>query len=172
MAAPPVEAFDLASVSVRFSLPLRNVTMKDVLDAIVKVADKPIEYALEDYAVVFSPRPEAAAGMPVRTPQPMAEMLAVRTFKVDTNTFVAGLENAFGITIDKSTGAKASGARRALNELLSQLGITLGGNKSVFYNELTGVVMVRATEEDLQVVRAAMETLGGAVYEQTLSRTP
>lgn len=56
--------------------------------------------------------------------------------------------------------------------LLSQLGITLGGNKSLFYNELTGVVMVRATEEDLQVVRAAMETLGGAVYEQTLSRTP
>ena len=39
--------------------------MKDVLDAIVMVADHPIEYTLEDYAVVFSAKPETVAGQPV-----------------------------------------------------------------------------------------------------------
>jgi hypothetical protein len=55
----------MSSVLVKFSLPLRNVTMKDVLDAIVKVADHPIEYSVEDYAVVFSPRVETVSGEPV-----------------------------------------------------------------------------------------------------------
>src|ERR1035441_9435135 len=48
VAAVP-ERFDMASVIVKFNLPLRHVTMKDVLDAIVTVADHPIEYSLEDY---------------------------------------------------------------------------------------------------------------------------
>jgi hypothetical protein len=36
--------------------------MKDVLDAIVIVADHPLEYTLEDYAVVFSAKSERVAG--------------------------------------------------------------------------------------------------------------
>lgn len=59
------ESFDMSAVLVRFNLPLRHVTMKDVLDAIVKVADHPIEYSLEDYAVIFSARPETVGGQPV-----------------------------------------------------------------------------------------------------------
>jgi len=51
------EPFDVGGVMIRFNLPLRNVSMKDLLDAIVMVADHPIEYVLEDYAVVFSARP-------------------------------------------------------------------------------------------------------------------
>ncbi len=35
------------------------------------------------------------------------------------------------------------------------------GTKTVFYNELTGVLMVRATAGDLEVVGAAIDTLGG-----------
>ena len=168
IASPPPQQFDLNAVNVRFNLPLRNVTMKDVLDAIVKVADNPIEYSLEDYAVVFSPRPEAVSGLAPRPAQNVLEPLTARTFKVDTNTFVAGLESAFGIQIDGSAkgGSRARKIQTALNELLTQLGISLGGNKSVFYNELTGVVMVRATDKELHVVRAAIETLGGMVYEQ------
>jgi beta-lactamase regulating signal transducer with metallopeptidase domain len=62
--AASAEPLDLASASVKFNLPLRNVTMKDVLDAIVIVADHPLEYTLEDYAVVFSAKPEAIANPP------------------------------------------------------------------------------------------------------------
>jgi hypothetical protein len=45
---------DLTSVAIRISPELRNVRLIDVLDAIVKVADSPIRYSLEGYAVVFS----------------------------------------------------------------------------------------------------------------------
>jgi hypothetical protein len=127
------------------------------------VADHPIQYAVEDYAVIFSlradgnlmpPRSDRAAG-----PAP----LAVRTFHVDTNTFVAGLESAFGIKLD----AKAKGDSQSrkiqsgLKELLAQLNVTMDGNKAIFYNELTGTVMVRVAAEDVDVIQAAIETLGG-----------
>jgi beta-lactamase regulating signal transducer with metallopeptidase domain len=68
--AAPAEQLDVASVSVKFNLPLRKVTMKDVLDAIVIVADHPLEYTLEDYAVVFSAKPDAVAAPPVALIRP------------------------------------------------------------------------------------------------------
>jgi beta-lactamase regulating signal transducer with metallopeptidase domain len=64
LAAAP-EQFDVASVVIKFSLPLRNVTMKDLLDAIVMVADHPVEYTLEDFGVVFAAKPETLGGEPV-----------------------------------------------------------------------------------------------------------
>jgi beta-lactamase regulating signal transducer with metallopeptidase domain len=64
LAAAP-EQFDVGGVVIKFNMPLRNVTMKDVLDAIVTVADHPIDYTLEDYGVVFSAKPETLAGEPV-----------------------------------------------------------------------------------------------------------
>jgi hypothetical protein len=161
--AGPAESVDISSVSVKFNIPLRHVTMADVLDAIVRVADRPIQYAREDYAVIFSlradgnfipPRTERGAG-----PAP----LAVRTFHVDTNTFVAGLESAFGITLD-TKGKGDSQSRKiqsGLKELLAQLNVAMDGNKAIFYNELTGTVMVRVAAEDMDVIQAAIETLGG-----------
>ncbi len=162
--APTVmEPIDISSVSVRFNIPLRHVTMADVLDAIVRVADKPIQYTVEEYAVIFSLRPEAAA-LPSMAGRPSGPApLAVRTFHVDTNTFVGGLESAFGIKVE-SKGKGESQSRKiqaALRELLSQLNISMEGNKSIFYNELTGTVMVRLAPEDLDVAQAAIETLGG-----------
>ena len=68
--AAPAEQFDVAAVSVEFNLPLRNVTIKDVLDAIVTVADHPLEYSLKDYAVVFSAKPEAVAGRQIVLERP------------------------------------------------------------------------------------------------------
>jgi len=41
------------------------------------------------------------------------------------------------------------------------LNVTMEGNKAIFYNELTGTVMVRVGVEDLDVIQAAIETLGG-----------
>ena len=51
---PPAEAVDIRSVSIKIEPALTNVRLVDVLDAIVKVADRPIKYAITDYAVVFS----------------------------------------------------------------------------------------------------------------------
>jgi len=159
------EPVDLSSTLIRFNLPLRNVSMKDVLDAIVQVADRPIKYSVENYAVVFSFQPEAALGQ-MTWPQQPIEPLTVRTFRMDTNTFLPGLESAFGIKAElaeaKNANDRSKKMQSALKELLSQLGIALDNHKAVFYNELTGVVMVRATLVDLETVRAAIETLGGA----------
>lgn len=52
--AQPVEAIDVASILIRIRPPLSDVRLLDVLDAIVKVADHPIRYAIEDYGVVMS----------------------------------------------------------------------------------------------------------------------
>jgi beta-lactamase regulating signal transducer with metallopeptidase domain len=161
--AGPVELVDISSTSVKFNIPLRHVTMADVLDAIVRVADKPIQYAVEDYAVIFSLRADGNF-MPQRQERAVGlAPLTVRTFHVDTNTFVAGLESAFGIMVE-TKGKGESQSRRiqsALKELLVQLNVAMDGNKAIYYNELTGTVMVRVAAEDVDVIQAAIETLGG-----------
>jgi hypothetical protein len=55
-AAASAENVDVSSILIKFNLPLHHVTMKNVLDAVVEVADHPIEYSIKDYAVVFSRR--------------------------------------------------------------------------------------------------------------------
>jgi hypothetical protein len=90
--------------------------------------------------------------------------LVVRTYKVNTNTFLAGLESAFGIKVESTAanqGTRSRQVQSALKELLTQLGISMTPTKSVFYNDLTGMVMVRATSDDEEIVSAAIETLGG-----------
>ena len=54
--AAPAEQVDLNSVCVRIKPPLNDVRLVDVLDAVVKVADHPMKYTVEDYGVVFSLR--------------------------------------------------------------------------------------------------------------------
>ena len=149
------------AITVRFNMPLRHVTMADVLDAIVRVADHPIQYSVEDYAVIFSLRPEANVSAPIAGRAPAPPPLVVRTFHVDTNTFVGGLESAFGIKLDTKGKEDSKKIQAGLKELLAQLNVSMDGNKAIFYNELTATVMVRVATEDLDVIQAAIETLGG-----------
>ena len=53
--APPAEPVDVSAIAVRIKPPLNDVRLVDVLDAVVKVADRPVKYSIEDYGVVFSP---------------------------------------------------------------------------------------------------------------------
>ena len=159
--ATTVELVDVNSISVRFNMPLRHVTMADVLDAIVKVADHPVRYSVEDYAVIFSLRPDVNGSVSMAGRVPAPAPLAVRTFHVDTNTFYGGLESAFGIKIDTKGKEESKKMQASFKELLAQLNVSMDGNKAIFYNELTGTVMVRVAMEDLDVVQAAIETLGG-----------
>ena len=166
---PPTEPLDMSSVIIRFNLPLRNVRLKDVLDAVVKVADKPIEYSVEDYGLVFSaaPNPSAGSGSALRGKALEAAPLQVRTFRVDTNNFLAGLKRAFGTGSELKENATPDQIRSVLVDVFTRLGINMDlPGKTVFYNDLTGIVMVRATFDDLEIVRAAIETLGGAGSEE------
>src|SRR5439155_18617286 len=51
---PTGEAPDMNSVIVRINPPLKNISLEHLLEAITKVADKPIRYSVEEFAVIFS----------------------------------------------------------------------------------------------------------------------
>ena len=51
--------------------------------------------------------------------------------------------------------------QQIFRELFAQLGVRLEPPKSAFFNELTSIMMVRVTYNDMEAVRPAMETLGG-----------
>ena len=78
--APVAEPMDMNNVIVKITTPLRNISLANALEAIVQVADKPIRFSIQEYAVVFSQRP------------PDTAQLETRTFKVDPNTFAQGLQ--------------------------------------------------------------------------------
>ncbi len=158
--APP----DMNSVLIRFNLPLREVRLKDVLNAIVRVADHPIQYAVEEFGVVFSQKTDAAVPSSPGLTQPAGPApLEIRTFKVDTNSFVAGLKSTFGVGTDALASGSGEKIREVLGEVFAKLGINMDvAGKAVFYNSLTGIIMVRGTREDLEIVQAAIETLGGS----------
>lgn len=191
---PTTDHIDLSNIIVKFNLPLRNVRLRDVLDAIKKVAEKPIQYSVENYGVIFSigsvaDQASGAAGnrtIPSRfssmlsraglPPPPISTpVLEVRTFRVDTNTFALGLESAFGIQVGTQVNSPDSlDAKRLQIALrLAEPGVpgfplntqtdpmpNTRTTKVVFYNALTGIVLIRATAEDMKIVQAAMETLG------------
>lgn len=53
---PPPELVDMSTIAIKINPPLNDLRLVDVLDVVVKVADHPIKYSIEDYGVVFSPR--------------------------------------------------------------------------------------------------------------------
>lgn len=79
---PQPEQYALGEVQIKIEPPLRDVRLADVLDAIVAVADHPIQYSIQDYAVVFAkagPTPEREPGATFTfaggTPQQFLEAL-------------------------------------------------------------------------------------------------
>ncbi len=87
----------LGDVVVNIPTPLRNLSIFELLDAIVKVADRPIKYSIEDYAIIFSFKSREL------------ESLHTRTFKVDPNTFRQGLESVAGAAFGSEGGSSGSG---------------------------------------------------------------
>jgi type II secretory pathway component GspD/PulD (secretin)/tetratricopeptide (TPR) repeat protein len=100
-AASAAEQVDVNSVVIKINPALNDVTLGEALDAIVQVADHPIKYSIEDYAVVFSAR------------GPQQPQLYSRTFRVDPNTFYQGLESvaalSFGSANNNNSGGGSSG---------------------------------------------------------------
>jgi type II secretory pathway component GspD/PulD (secretin)/tetratricopeptide (TPR) repeat protein len=99
--AAPAEQVDMTSIAIKINPALTDIRLADVLDAIVKVADRPIKYSIEDYAVIFS--------LKAREEPP----LYVRTFKIDPNTFYQGLQNvgamSFGYSYNVGNSSSSSG---------------------------------------------------------------
>jgi tetratricopeptide (TPR) repeat protein len=95
----PVEPLDVSAINVRLMPGLKDVRLADALDAITKVADRPIKFSIEDYAVIFTQR------------LPQAEQLFTRRFRVNPNTFYQGLESVIGLPLPiDSQGGGGGGA--------------------------------------------------------------
>jgi tetratricopeptide (TPR) repeat protein len=95
---------------ININLSLNNVSLVDVLNAVCLVSDHPIKYSVEDYAIVFAEK------------GPDSPQYEMRTFKVDPNTFYAGLQNvnsfSFGsvnITSGGSGGGSSGGGNSGGN---------------------------------------------------------
>jgi hypothetical protein len=109
------EQVDVGSTTIKIPS-LTDVRLADVLDAIVLVADHPIKYSIQDFAVVFS-----AKG--AQTPT-----LFMRTFRVDPNTFYSGLENvsaqSFGaVNSSGSSGSSGGGGGSSQNNNGAVVGV-------------------------------------------------
>jgi beta-lactamase regulating signal transducer with metallopeptidase domain len=155
---------------------LTNACLADVLDAIVLTSDLPIQYSVEDLAVVFS------AKQPETPPQ-----LFMRTFRLDPGVFdferaQISLDNlrqvqtnpgfrALGDAVGSQQirGQRIFATSQAKNPTPSALaraffisqGIDLNNppGKSVFFNEQLGLLFVKATESDLTNIERALEAL-------------
>jgi type II secretory pathway component GspD/PulD (secretin)/beta-lactamase regulating signal transducer with metallopeptidase domain len=144
---PPPEQVDMGAITIKINPPLTDIRLADVLDAIVKVADRPIKYSIEDYAIVFSLRGR------------VTNPLYIRTYKVDPNTVFIGLRAATDHNLTNGPGAIAP----ALLDLLSKAGVdfdpTRNSGKSLFWNDRMGTLLVRATLQDLDIVEQQIAVL-------------
>lgn len=140
-------AVELPSLPITIQPALTNLRLADVLDAIVKVAGRPIKYSIEDYAVVFSDKTN------LESPP-----LYVRSFKVDLNTLFENLH------VPKSpVGTNGLVAvMTALRDCFAKAGVDLGPPKTLYCNEGRGMLIVRATLQDLDTVEQVIATLNAA----------
>jgi len=161
---------DMRAIIIKIDPPLTNIRLADLLDAIVKVADAPVKYSIEDYCIVFSLRGRET------TP------LYIRTFKVDPNALLESLHVAKGpveALLEPDDSSHSGGLNfvrgpagtivrapagadwpapvvTALREWLAKAGVDLeparNPGKALFYNDRQGLIIVRATLQDLDTI--------------------
>jgi len=139
------KTLDMGSIQVRLKPALHDLRLADVLDAIVKASDHPIKYSIEDYAVVFSLK-----GL-------KASPLYTRVIKVDPRTFAENLRNLTGATPEGTNSTFLD-----LKEFFSTLGVDLTPPKTLWYKDREGVLLVRASLADLDLIESAIHELNTA----------
>jgi len=182
--APAPEPLDMTTVTIRITPALKNMRLGDILDAVTKVADKAIKYSVEDYAVVFSQKP------------PDTAQLETRIFRVNPNTFMEGLQAVgtfpLGNLISSGTGGGGGGVgggaggtgqggipgvtatnltqniQDTVRAFFTAAGVNVLPPNTLFFNDRTGVLLVRATSQELDTVQKAVETLNIAPPQITI----
>ncbi len=177
---------DMGDVTIKISPALANVRLIDVLNAMVMAADKPIKYKVEDYGVVFSPKPSenqtlysklfhVTPGAFVQNLEKLSatkiqawDAISSNGYEVDDGPRRTGDENDdFGgpasSTLRIATPGKTNVTAQldqVLRVYLASKGVNLEDpGTSIFFNERQGLLLVRATAQDLETVRHAVEIL-------------
>ena len=84
-------------VNITIDPPLRNITLGQLLEIIVKISNIPIKYSVEDWGIIFSHAP--AEGPRLET----------RTYRVDPDTFIQGLQSVGVSYVSADSGAGGGG---------------------------------------------------------------
>lgn len=178
---------DPAQFKIKFDPPIRDVTLGQFLDAIVMVAQPPaqpppstarLRYSVEDYAIVFSVIQKEQVAMYSRTfrlnPNTFRQGFeAVTDFPNTGNapqaansgrTFVTTVTNLSPAQIQLRTFLAAAGVDFPTNNVAVGNGAVPAGfgapqQKAIFLNERTGVLKVRATLHDLDIIENALHVL-------------
>jgi type II secretory pathway component GspD/PulD (secretin) len=171
--APTNEPINLNATTIRLGTKLFDVNAEEVLNIVMKIADQKIKFSIEDFGVVISPKGNE--------PTP----LHARFFQMDSNAFQRLLKStprAFSFVSPNTRsgrGGLGSGANgtngvrfltgdtRAtevipnLQNWFKSMGVDLADpGKAVFYSDRKGMLMIRATLEDLNVIEKAFQQFG------------
>ena len=132
--------------------------------------------------------PRTESGAPRIPPQPIARKAArnqsgkpdaenakslfTRRFKVDPNTFLQGLEKQFGGQESGVTPFDASNLATVTQEYiracLAKEGLQLKPPAFCFYNDRTGILLVRATANDLELIEQVVQQVNKAPPQVTI----
>jgi len=148
----PKEPVPLGDVLVRIEPPLRDVSLVDVVRAVTQAVETPIDFTVEDYAVVFIHKRAKRA------------QLVTRVFKVDPERIAHSFGNIRQIeNADPTPSPQASSPSATLHDKVRQffekLGVSLLPPNAVFFKESSGLLMVRATIEEIETIENAIEAL-------------
>ncbi len=148
-------AITVASMPVHIVPALRDVRMIDVIDAITKATEVPLNYTIEDYAVVFSPRAEEKPH------------LRTKIFHVDPHTFTQALRR-LNQRPGEPNPPEDPNPTEMFRRFLDLSGLHLraangelnpGNGRLLFFNDRTGMLFVHATMEEIDAVEQAIEAL-------------
>jgi len=147
---------DMSSVVIKTYSPLTDVKLGQMLEIIVKSADKAIQYSIEQYGIIFSAR------------QTNNIALYSRTFKFSSNE----LANAFGDFSMLSVTNRVKKALEKARDLIDRAGVDLTApGKSLFYSDHGGLY-VRATLEDLDKIESAVKAWRANSPRSTTATSP
>ena len=98
------------------------------------------------------------------------DQLITRSYKVDPGTFSAGLKeinlaiatqntNSVATVIPKGSGNETAALNEIVRKYLTAAGVEIKEPKTAFYNDRNGMLLVRATEKDMEIIDVAIQTL-------------
>ncbi len=133
---------DLNNVFINIPSALKDVSLGDALEAIKQGANKPIKYHLDlaEADIVFTAVDK--------------EKLLMRTYRVNLNAFLAGLQQQAGMKLNGNMSL-------AIRNYFTKLGVDMESpkGKSAFYNDRLSLLFVKAAEPDLDIIEQFIQSL-------------
>lgn len=160
---------NLNRVVVRLGSKLKDLTLEDILNIIIKVSESKLCFSVEDFGIVISP--ESAEAKPLHTRIFHVEAEKFQKLFQDaqaptTNALTEPNSTHGGTTTNRAGGisflseAPTTTVISGVRKFLSNIGVNLADpGKALFFNDRLGLLMIRATLEDLDAIEKAFQSL-------------